>query len=108
MSWATEYIKELRERPGYWIWFRPQGRSMEPLIFSGQNCAVQRPFNIKAQDFVGRIALVTVDEKDYLHLIGACAFNGEWLYRIENASGHVNGWVKQTAIHGLVIEVKDD
>ena len=107
MSWATEYIKQLHETP-YYVWFRPQGRSMEPLVLSGQNCCVERtPHSIRGSSLVGRIALAAVNGKNYLHLIGACAFNGEWFYRIENASGHVNGWVKIGHIHGLLKLVED-
>ncbi len=99
--WADKYIEELRA--GKSVSFRPSGRSMEPLIRSGQLCHLrpEDPFHI------GDIVLCEVNGSQYLHLIGANTTAGQVWYRIENAAGHINGWITRDKIYGWLYSVED-
>lgn len=103
-GWADEYIEQLKR--GEVVKFRPKGRSMEPLIMSGNLCEVHP--TTYYQPKVGDIVLVTVNGSTYLHRIGAetSVFVDSWC-RIENAAGHINGWVRRDAIHGYVYRVSE-
>jgi hypothetical protein len=96
MGWADRHIAELAL--GKTVQFRPHGNSMQPRIKSGQLVTV-RP--IEAGDLrPGGIVLCKVKGRQFLHLIGAVDRD---LVRIENASGHVNGWTSQ--VYGVVTTV---
>lgn len=100
MSWTNPYIAELK-RAGV-VRFRPLGRSMEPLIQSGQLVQV-RQYEVGHWPQVGHIVLCKVGVSGFLHRIGAVSDSYlHSYYRIENAAGYVNGWVTNTDIHGYV------
>ena len=94
MGWADPHIEKLQR--GLTVQFRPRGNSMIPHVKSGQLVTV-RPY---VNDLHGTsptlwtnrdIVLVRVKGNVYLHLIGAFKQEGgRTMYRIENASGHVN------------------
>lgn len=99
MSWATDHIRRLRG--GETVSFRPVGRSMEPLIFSGQLCTVE-PLGL-APPKVKEIVLCTVNGSDYLHLVKD-AHQGR--FRIGNNRGGINGWVSVNQIFGRLVKVE--
>lgn len=101
MGWATTYIEKLRN--GEVVSFRPKGHSMMPKIKSGQLCTVA-PVDTPLEK--GDIVLCKVNGREYLHLIKACASNGE-SYQIGNAHGHVNGWTGKALIYGRLVSVSD-
>lgn len=94
MSWATSYIEKLKK--GETVSFRPQGRSMEPYIKSGQLVTIS-----PCQSYeVGDIVLCEVRGKQYLHFIKGKS-NSE--YKIGNAKGFINGWTNK--IYGKEISI---
>jgi phage repressor protein C with HTH and peptisase S24 domain len=96
-GWAARYIARLLG--GASVTFRPHGHSMEPRIPSGALCTVAPAEEITAGDVV----LCRVRQRDYLHLVLEIQ-NGR--YRIGNARGGVNGWVRRGAIFGRVTHVQ--
>lgn len=82
MSWATNYIKELKA--GKTIQFRPKGRSMTGLIDHNQLVTVE-PYAGTRGLLIGQCVLCKVGGNDYLHQIkaldGSRAQIGELLKR---------------------------
>lgn len=101
MSWADNYVKMLRE--GSDIQFRPSGKSMEPLIKSGQ-LVTMRPVRTLGDAQVGNMVLCRVEGKFYLHLISAIDENKR--LQISNNQGHVNGWTTFQNVFGVVTKVE--
>jgi hypothetical protein len=100
VSWADPIIKELEA--GNPVSFRPKGRSMEPLIKSGQLVTVT-PVGIRELKR-GDIVLCHVAGNHYLHLIkGVDAAGLNFL--IGNNRGRINGWTMRTKIYGVVTQV---
>lgn len=96
MSWA-KYAKEALAR-GETVQIRPKGNSMRGKINSGDLVTVS-PCNPE-RVAPGDIVLVRVSGRDYLHLVSAR--DGDRV-QISNNHGHVNGWVNQSAIRGIVV-----
>lgn len=97
MSWASQYIGKLKD--GETVQFRPFGKSMEPLVKSGQRVFVA-PIDPDDPIKKGDIVLCTVNGKHFLHLVRARRGN---LYQIGNNKGHINGWISLDEIHGILI-----
>jgi hypothetical protein len=97
-NWAEPHIAKLRE--GKVAVFCPKGRSMEPLIMSGQRVMVGTLAHRKPCDYleIGDVVLVTLKGRTYLHLVKDIA-GGKYL--IGNNRGGINGWVSIEAIHGV-------
>jgi hypothetical protein len=100
MSWAHHIIKQLKE--GLTVEVRPRGNSMKGKIESG-NLVTIEPVKEITEVEKDDIVLATVKGRDYLHLVKA--IDGE-RYQIGNNRGHINGWVKKSAIHGKVIKIE--
>ena len=98
MSWATEYIKQLKE--GKTVQFRPRGNSMTGKISSGQLVTVV-PFDGKVE--VGDIVLCQVKGKQYLHLVTQVDVQ----IQISNNKGKINGWIMPRSIFGKCVSVTD-
>jgi hypothetical protein len=98
MSWATEYIEQLKR--GTTVQFRPRGGSMRGRIESGQLVTVEPADPATLQ--VGDIVLCTVHGAQYLHLIKAVR-GGQ--FQIGNNRGGINGWVTARAIYGRCTRV---
>jgi hypothetical protein len=99
MGWASSYIAQLQA--GKPISFRPRGHSMTGKIESGQLCHV---VPVSAEDLrVGDIVLCKVHGREYLHQIKA--IQGQ-RYQIGNNRGHINGWVRASAIYGKCLAVE--
>lgn len=101
-QWASEYIEKLKK--GESVSFRPSGRSMEPLIRSGQLCLIQ-PVSPQGAFMTGDIVLCEVNGDHYLHRVGARSYTGKWWYRIENAAGRINDWITIEKIYGWLYSV---
>ena len=99
MSWATQYIQELRA--GRTVTFRPYGHSMTPRIRSGQLCTVE-PVE-RALLATGDIVLCVVGTQQYLHFIKA--IDGEQL-QIGNNHGRINGWIDAAHVFGRLVRVE--
>src|SRR4051812_14886480 len=113
MGWATEYIERLKK--GEAVEMRPQDRSMEPRVRSGQRCVVE-PVDcstIKVGDvvlcriastgrFLGRRAL----KREYLHLVSKVVEKQGYAkqFQISNNHGYVNGLIYAIAIFGRLKE----
>lgn len=110
MGWADNYIEKLKN--GETVTFRPRGNSMMPFIKSGDLVTVEPVIDENYPHFnEGDIVLCTVSGNQYLHLIGEVKWLGneakyDHKYKIENASGFVNGWIKRDKIYGRVILIK--
>jgi hypothetical protein len=103
MGWASRYIADLQE--GKTVRFRPHGNSMSPKIESGQLCTVA-PL-ISTDELVGTVVLCKVRGREYLHYVKAVRGAGEnRTFQIGNAKGHINGWVGQAAIFGVLMGVE--
>lgn len=100
MGWVNEALKELNE--GRTVRVRPHGGSMRGRIESGQLVTLVpvNPATVKVDDVV----LVRWKGNYLLHLVKE--IRGEE-FLIGNNVGKINGWVPQSAIHGLVAEVDD-
>lgn len=101
MGWASRHIQKLHL--GMTVQFRPQGRSMEGLIRSGQLCTLEpisNPSTLKVDDIV----LTRVGSHQYLHLIKDIR-SGR--FQIGNNIGGVNGWVGLRDIYGRCIKIED-
>lgn len=97
-QWATGYIKTLQDTGS--VEFRPRGNSMLPKIRSGDLVRVETKDDIKVKDVV----LCRVGSSHYLHFVAAIDTSGENpRYRIENASGRVNGWIGKENIYGVLV-----
>ena len=99
MSWATNYIQQLRE--GKVVRFRPRGNSMRGKINSG-NLVIVEPL----ADYIpekGDIVLCKVRGRSYLHLIKAVRSKQ---FLIGNNRGGTNGWITINAIYGLCTQIK--
>ncbi len=104
MGWADRHIAHLRA--GNRIVFRPTGDSMRPLIHSGDRVTLE-PVGEHTPLATGDIVLCAVGAQQLLHRIGEVRFDVlQAAWRIENASGHVNGWVFRDAIYGRVVRVE--
>lgn len=73
---------------------------MRPRIQSGQLVTV-RPIT-DDDDVVGHPVLARIGRTFYVHYAGA---EQGGLFRIQNARGHVNGWVPRDHIYGVVTGV---
>ena len=103
MGWADDHIKTLRKEG--WVEFRPTGRSMEPLIMSGDLVRVEEMEDPETLE-VGDIVLCTVGRNSYLQLVkGKTAAMQGWKsvtsFQVGDNKGGVNGWTTQ--IHGRVV-----
>ncbi|MBJ7265530.1 S26 family signal peptidase [Idiomarina abyssalis] len=98
MSWAKKHIDALKD--GKEVSFRPKGRSMEPVIKSGQRvnvCPVEHG-NIE----VGDIVLCKVAGNIYLHFVARVVDNK---FTIKNNRGKVNGITTADKIYGKVTKI---
>lgn len=106
MSWATGYIARLER--GETVEFRPRGRSMEPLIKSGQLVRVIP--DIATRVFKpGDIVLCRIGALDFLHKILKIdpTENGiAKLYQIGNNKGRINGWIRKQHIFGVLTYIE--
>jgi hypothetical protein len=99
VSWATQYIQQLRE--GRTVSFRPRGNSMRGKMESGQLRTVE-PVATEALQ-VGGIVLCKVNGRQYLHLVKAIDGNR---FLIGNNRGRTNGWIGPAGIYGRCIRVE--
>ena len=99
MSWAKSAIDKLRQ--GETVQIRPRGHSMRGKINSGELVTIE-PCDPNALA-VGNIVLVTVNGRDYLHLIKAISKDR---FLIGNNRGGTNGWVGAGSIHGIATKVE--
>ena len=99
MGWADRHIEMLLDELP--TTFRPRGNSMAGIIKSGQECTLEptKWHQLKVNDVV----LCKVAGNQYLHLIGAISHDTR--YRIENASGRVNGWIGENRIYGKLTSI---
>lgn len=101
MSWAKPYIDRLNE--GQTVKFRPRGNSMRPRIQSGDLCTVAPLASVREALRPGDVVLCRVSGAEYLHLI--LATQGD-RFQIGNNRGHINGWVRASAIFGVLTKVE--
>jgi hypothetical protein len=97
---VNEYIPQLQD--GETVEFRPHGRSMEPLIKSGQLVRVV-PVTPTTPLTVNDIVLCRVGTHVYLHKIVAV---GNGLLLIGNNKGRTNGWIHRSNVYGIRTELK--
>ena len=96
MSWATAHIEKLKA--GETVTFRPKGRSMEPIIMSGQEVTVEPVTNGEGLA-IEDVVLCKVKGSEYLHrIIGYDESRGT--FQIGNNKGRINGWVTSQQIFG--------
>lgn len=98
MGWATAYIEKLRA--GETVSFRPRGNSMSPKIESGQLCTVAPVDSGSIKK--GDIVLCKVKGREYLHLVKAISGSR---FQIGNNKGHINGWISENSIFGILESV---
>lgn len=96
MSWAIHAKQELAA--GREVKVKVSGHSMEPRVRHRQEVLI-RPMNPAWID-KGDVVLVTVNGRDYLHLVSAVQ---KRQVQISNNKGHVNGWVPRSKVHGVAI-----
>ena len=102
MGWADNYIKVLNEVGE--VQFKPSGNSMTGKIESGDKVKVINYVGLVYE--AGDIVLCRVSGNQYLHLISALDKPTDRV-QISNNKGFVNGWIKQSAIYGICIQVND-
>lgn len=101
-DWATDHIAALRR--GEIVQFRPQGKSMLPLIKPNSLVTLEPVKHGLTYNGIlpTSIVLVSFNDNTYMHRVGAISDVGKRWYRIENASGRVNGWATEDMIHGVL------
>ena len=97
MSWATHYILKLQTEPE--VEFRPRGNSMEPLVKDNQLVRVRKLAEDEPVE-QGYIVLVTVQGRQFLHLVKAVQGNR---VLIGNNRGGLNGWTPRKQVHGILV-----
>lgn len=90
----------LKLQKGETIQFRPRGNSMQPKIESGQLVTVS-PVNGDLKK--GDIVLCKIKGRWYVHLVAA--IQGK-RFQISNNKGHINGWIGENSIFGIVTKVE--
>lgn len=110
-SWAAEAIEKLLK--GEKAQVRPFGRSMEPLVMSGQLVTLEpivkyeNIFNFTIRDIV----LVSVNSTVYLHKIISVIMDldddNTIKVLIGNNKGKINGWVGIENLYGKVVKIGD-
>lgn len=80
---------------------RPSGHSMTPIIHHRQQVTLT-PDTDDDQFKAGAVVLVKVRGAWLLHRISKV---GDGEFQIANARGKVNGWVRRTAIAGIVTKI---
>lgn len=103
-DWAAEAIENLLK--GETAQVRPYGKSMEPLVFSGQLVTL-KPVITETELFSGDIVLVNVRGTIYLHKITAIIYPPDERFRISNNKGRNNGWVIRADIFGKCVKVEN-
>ena len=95
-------FEELKKGKDFVV-IKVKGNSMRGVIPDGATVKIKkRTGEVK----VGTPVLCKVKGKYYLHLVGAKKKKGKkTLYRIQNASGHVNGWISEENIAGILEEI---
>lgn len=102
MGWASEAIAALCA--GETVTIHPRGKSMEPLVRSGQAVIVDpidvsHSLNPTRGVKAGDIVLCRVHGKEYLHKVLAVDLGrSPARFMIGNNRGHQNGWT--TAVFG--------
>lgn len=97
MSWASRYIIALREKGE--AQFRPQGKSMEPIVHDGELVTVRA---LKEDDPLnyGDVVLCTVKGRQYFHLVKLVEENR---VLIGNNRGVLNGWTPRKHVYGVLV-----
>lgn len=100
-AWWRENAPLLADRlkNGETVTFRPEGRSMEPRIMSGQQVTVSPRGKTGVWD--EDIVFCCVDGHYFVHLVKLVAKDGKSVL-IGNNRGHVNGWTPIENVFGLV------
>ena len=98
MGWAQGYIEKLQN--GETVQFRPRGFSMAGLV-NNKDLVVVAPIG-ETEIKKSNIVLCKVKGKEYLHLVKKVAEDGRYL--IGNNKGGTNGWIRRTAIFGVMIK----
>jgi hypothetical protein len=93
MDW-NKYIQELTK--GNKVTFNPIGKSMEPIVMSGQEVTV-KPVDSDLQ--IGYVVLCKVKGATYLHSIKK--INGDYV-QIGNNKGRINGWIHKRFVYGVM------
>lgn len=81
------------------VTLHPPGKSMAPMIKSGQRIVLS-PVDIDDVS-VGDAVLAKVKGRYYIHKVTAVGDDGR--FQISNNHGHVNGWAR--SIYGKVTEI---
>jgi hypothetical protein len=102
MSWADRTIDELRA--GRIAQCRPHGGSMRGRIESGQLVTLDPSLEPE----VGDAVLCRCRGAVYVHIVKARRGSAEaQSFLIGNNRGGINGWVRRSAIFGVVTRVED-
>ena len=83
-----------------------KGNSMSKYIKNGSRVGIKKYNKNKHKLNIGNIVLCKIKGNIYLHLIGAIRTNkkSRKRYRIESQSGHVNGWIGDDNIAGILVK----
>lgn len=92
------FVENLKN--GEKVKFRPRGNSMQPKIESGQLITIE-PISREVEK--GDILFCKVNGNFYVHLV--TAVQGPRC-QISNNKGHVNGWIGQNAVYGIVTKIE--
>ena len=104
MNWE-KHKTDLAE--GKTVQFRPKGNSMNPKIKSGQLVTVE-PIKDLSEVEKGQIVMCKVKGSHYVHLVSATQKKmGGMRFQISNNKNHVNGWIFQDKVFGVVTKVED-
>lgn len=98
MTWCPVELQQLKA--GHSVYLVPYGRSMEPLIFSGDKVRLEPVFYHTVLR-TGDIVLCHVGTNLYLHKIVSITKAGA--YKIGNNKGKINGFTTKDCIYGRVI-----
>lgn len=86
------------------VTFKPHGNSMTPRLISGEEVTVKKVMANQLR--VGDAVYAKVKGSYYLHLLSAIDETKD-RYQISNNHGHVNGWVADKSIFGVLVKIKD-
>lgn len=102
MNWE-KYKHALKSKKP--VSFRQKGRSMEPIIKSGQLITLEKVelSSLRVEDIV----FCKVNGVYYVHIIKEIKYSDKYYFKIGNNKKRINGWTSEDKVYGKVVAIND-